>query len=228
MQAGCYTAFSMQSESGIADDKLKPCAGEGTNGHRIQMLPTSVKVDGANGTYRPMRAPSISASSQVTPWMEACGVRFQPSLTGTLNLSRTNAFFLGGGKALLNAYFATAERIGVDVLYDTEVRALDGVNVEFERPLSEAQARACLKKAPGVTVVDHRADEGYVTPAEAAGEDSVFVSRIRRDPTVPNGLNLWVVADNLRKGAALNAVQIAEVLARDYLKSAAKAPARAL
>ncbi len=67
MQAGCYTAFSMQSESGIADDKLKPCAGEGSNGHRIQMLPTSVKVDGANGTYRPMGAPSISASSQVTP-----------------------------------------------------------------------------------------------------------------------------------------------------------------
>jgi len=67
MQAGCYTAFSMQSESGIPDNKLKPCAGEGSNGHRIQMLPTSVKVDGANGTYRPMGAPSISASSQVTP-----------------------------------------------------------------------------------------------------------------------------------------------------------------
>ena len=67
MQAGCYTAFSMQSEAGIADDKLKPCAGEGSNGHRIQMLPTSTKVDGAAGTYRPMGAPSISASSQVYP-----------------------------------------------------------------------------------------------------------------------------------------------------------------
>ena len=63
-------------------------------------------------------------------------------------------------------------------------------------------------------MVDHRADEGYVTPKEAAGEDAVFVSRIRRDPTVPHGLSLWVVADNLRKGAALNAVQIAEVLAQ--------------
>jgi len=104
----------------------------------------------------------------------------------------------------------------------------EAVNVEFERPLDENQARACLKKAPGVTVVDHRADEGYVTPAEAAGEDAVYVSRIRKDPTVPNGLNLWVVSDNLRKGAALNAVQIAEVLARDYLKSAVQAPARAL
>jgi ribose transport system substrate-binding protein len=67
MQAGCYTAFSMQSESGVADDKLKPCAGEGTNGHRIQMFPASTKIEGANGTYRPMGAPSISASSQVYP-----------------------------------------------------------------------------------------------------------------------------------------------------------------
>src|SRR5207248_4147851 len=75
----------------------------------------------------------------------------------------------------------------------------EAVNVEFERPLGEDQARAALRRAPGVTVVDHRADEGYVTPAEAAGEDAVYVSRIRRDPTVPNGLNLWVVADNLRK-----------------------------
>ena len=67
MQAGCYTAFSMQNESGIADDKLKPCAGEGSNGHRIQMLPVGTKVDGANGTYRPMGAPSMSISSQVYP-----------------------------------------------------------------------------------------------------------------------------------------------------------------
>ena len=104
----------------------------------------------------------------------------------------------------------------------------EAVNIEFEQPIDEARARAVLKKAPGVIVVDHRADEGYVTPAEAAGEDAVYVSRIRKDPTVANGLNLWVVSDNLRKGAALNAVQIAEVLARDYLKSAVAAPARAL
>jgi len=97
----------------------------------------------------------------------------------------------------------------------------EAVNVEFERPISEAQARAALKSAPGVTVIDHRADEGYVTPQESAGEDAVFVSRIRKDPTVPHGLNLWVVADNLRKGAALNAVQIAEILARDYLQGKA-------
>ena len=77
-------------------------------------------------------------------------------------------------------------------------------------------------------MVDHRSDEGYVTQVEAAGEDAVYVSRIRRDPTVPHGLNLWVVGDNLRKGAALNAVQIAELLVRDHLKkSAAKEPARA-
>jgi len=67
MQVGCYTAFSMQNEAGVADNKLKPCAGEGTNGHRIQMLPASTSLDGATGTYRPMGAPSISASSQVYP-----------------------------------------------------------------------------------------------------------------------------------------------------------------
>ncbi|MGE3784505.1 MAG: aspartate-semialdehyde dehydrogenase, partial [Alphaproteobacteria bacterium] len=93
----------------------------------------------------------------------------------------------------------------------------EAVNIEFERPLSEDRARAALRDAPGVVVVDHRADEGYVTPAESAGEDAVYVSRIRRDPTVPNGLNLWVVSDNLRKGAALNAVQIAEILTTNHL-----------
>jgi aspartate-semialdehyde dehydrogenase len=101
----------------------------------------------------------------------------------------------------------------------------EAINVEFEGPISEAEARAALKKAPGVSVVDHRADEGYVTPHESVGEDSVYVSRIRKDPTVPHGLNLWVVADNLRKGAALNAVQIAEILVRDYL-GASKAAAQ--
>ena len=93
----------------------------------------------------------------------------------------------------------------------------EAVNLEFENEISVEQARAALRNAPGVTVIDHRADEGYVTPNECAGEDDVFVSRIRKDPTVKHGLALWVVADNLRKGAALNAVQIAEVLAQDYL-----------
>jgi len=92
----------------------------------------------------------------------------------------------------------------------------EAINVEFERPLGEDDARAVLRRAPGITVVDHRANEGYVTPVEAAGEDPVYISRIRRDPTVAHGLNLWVVADNLRKGAALNAVQIAEILVRDH------------
>ncbi len=97
----------------------------------------------------------------------------------------------------------------------------EAVNVEFERELTVEEARSALRHAPGVSVVDHRADEGYVTPVECAGEDNVFVSRIRKDPTVAHGLNLWVVADNLRKGAALNAVQIAEVLVRDHLKAKA-------
>src|SRR5712675_1291547 len=93
----------------------------------------------------------------------------------------------------------------------------EAVNVEFTGPLTEDRARAALRKAPGITVVDHRADEGYVTPAEVAGEDAVYVSRIRRDPTVPHGLSLWIAADNLRKGAALNAVQIAEILVAEHL-----------
>ena len=93
----------------------------------------------------------------------------------------------------------------------------EAVNIDFERPISVEAARAALKAAPGLSVVDHRVDEGYVTPQEVAGEDPVFISRIRRDPTVKHGLNLWIVGDNLRKGAALNAVQIAELLARDYL-----------
>jgi aspartate-semialdehyde dehydrogenase len=93
----------------------------------------------------------------------------------------------------------------------------EAVNVEFARPLDEAAARAALRAAPGVVVADWRVDEGYVTPAECAGEDGVFVSRIRRDPTVKNGLSLWVVSDNLRKGAALNTVQIAQELVEHYL-----------
>ncbi|WP_343712478.1 aspartate-semialdehyde dehydrogenase [Inquilinus sp.] len=89
------------------------------------------------------------------------------------------------------------------------------VNIECENPISAEEARSVLKRAPGISVVDHRADEGYVTPVECAGEDLVYVSRIREDVTVENGLSFWVVADNLRKGAALNAVQIAEVLVKD-------------
>ncbi len=93
----------------------------------------------------------------------------------------------------------------------------EAVNVEFDSPISEEEARAALKAQPGITVIDHRSDEGYVTPVECASEDDVFVSRIRQDPTVDFGLSLWVVSDNLRKGAALNAVQIAETLVNDYL-----------
>ena len=94
----------------------------------------------------------------------------------------------------------------------------EAINVEFENPISAAEARAALKKAKGITVIDHQHEEGFITPVECAGEDNVFVSRIREDISVENGLNLWVVADNLRKGAALNAVQIAEVLEKNYLR----------
>lgn len=88
----------------------------------------------------------------------------------------------------------------------------EAVNVEFESPLDEDEAREILREADGVVVVDKREDGGYITPKEAQGEFPVYVSRIRKDPTVENGLVFWCVADNLRKGAALNAVQIAQLL----------------
>ena len=97
----------------------------------------------------------------------------------------------------------------------------EAVHLEFERPIREDEAREALRNAPGIVVVDKREDGGYVTPIDCVGEDAVFVSRIRRDPTVLHGLALWVVSDNLRKGAALNAVQIAEVLIESYLRKAA-------
>jgi aspartate-semialdehyde dehydrogenase len=88
----------------------------------------------------------------------------------------------------------------------------EAVNVEFENAVTAGEARAALREAPGVEVVDVREDGGYVTPIECVGEDAVYVSRIRKDPSVPHGLSFWCVSDNLRKGAALNAVQIAEEL----------------
>ncbi|MGH6970075.1 MAG: Asd/ArgC dimerization domain-containing protein, partial [Caulobacteraceae bacterium] len=87
----------------------------------------------------------------------------------------------------------------------------EAVHLEFEKPLDETEAREILREAPGLVVVDKRDPSGYVTPKEIQGEFPVYVSRIRNDPTVKHGLALWVVADNLRKGAALNAVQIAEL-----------------
>ena len=94
----------------------------------------------------------------------------------------------------------------------------EAVNVEFKKPITVTQARKALQKAEGVVVIDKPdPEEGIITPAEIAGEDAVYVSRIRRDDTVKHGLSMWVVADNLRKGAATNAVQIAEVLVKKYL-----------
>lgn len=101
---------------------------------------------------------------------------------------------------------ATAVRVPVFISHS------EAVNVEFEKPITAEEASEILRQAPGIIVVDKRENGGYVTPHEAAGEDPTYVSRIREDSTVENGLAFWVVADNLRKGAALNAVQIAEVL----------------
>lgn len=94
----------------------------------------------------------------------------------------------------------------------------EAVNIEFEDFLDEDEAREILREAPGILVVDKREDGGYVTPVECVGDYATFISRIRQDGTVENGLNLWCVSDNLRKGAALNAVQIAELLGRRVLK----------
>ena len=94
----------------------------------------------------------------------------------------------------------------------------EAVNIEFEDHLDEDEARDILRESPGILVVDKREDGGYVTPVECVGDYATFISRIRQDPTIDNGLNLWCVSDNLRKGAALNAVQIAEVLGQRVLK----------
>jgi aspartate-semialdehyde dehydrogenase len=114
------------------------------------------------------------------------------------------------------AVFATCVRVPVFIGH------AEAVTVEFDRPVTASEAREVLRAAPGVSVVDSREDGGYITPIDCQGEDATFVSRIRKDPTVPNGLGLWVVSDNLRKGAALNAIQIAETLiAQGRLKVAA-------
>jgi aspartate-semialdehyde dehydrogenase len=97
----------------------------------------------------------------------------------------------------------------------------EAINVEFERPITPDQARNILREAPGCMVIDKREDGGYVTPVECVGDYATFISRIRKDPTVENGLALWCVSDNLRKGAALNAIQIAEILISRHLKKAA-------
>ena len=93
----------------------------------------------------------------------------------------------------------------------------EAINIEFEEFLDEDEARHILREAPGLMVIDKRESGGYVTPVECVGEFATYVSRIRQDPTVENGLNLWCVSDNLRKGAALNAVQIAELFGREIL-----------
>jgi aspartate-semialdehyde dehydrogenase len=96
----------------------------------------------------------------------------------------------------------------------------EAVTIEFEHPLTADEARQILRSAPGCVVIDKREPGGYVTPHDCAGEDATYISRIREDPTVDSGLVMWIVSDNLRKGAALNAIQIAECLINRKLISA--------
>ena len=97
----------------------------------------------------------------------------------------------------------------------------EAVNIEFENEISAKEAQDILRESPGIMLVDKREDGGYVTPVECVGDYATFVSRVREDPTVDSGLSMWIVSDNLRKGAALNAVQIAELLGRRHLQKAA-------
>ncbi len=108
----------------------------------------------------------------------------------------------------------TATTVRVPVFYAHS----ESVNIETQRKITPAEVRALLSKAPGVTVVDDPSQRLYPLAIHAAGKDDTYVGRIREDESIPNGINMWVVSDNLRKGAALNAVQIAEILARDYLQ----------
>lgn len=113
---------------------------------------------------------------------------------------------------------ATAVRVPVFIGHS------EAVNIEFEKPISAEEAREILREAPGCLVIDKREDGGYITPLESAGEDATYISRIREDATVENGLAMWVVSDNLRKGAALNTIQIAELLvARGLIQPKKKA-----
>jgi aspartate-semialdehyde dehydrogenase len=112
---------------------------------------------------------------------------------------------------------ATAVRVPVFVGHS------EAVNIEFEEPITADEARDILREAPGCLVIDKHEDGGYITPLESAGEDATYISRIREDQTLDNGLSMWVVSDNLRKGAALNAVQIAELLVNRGLIAAKKA-----
>lgn len=96
----------------------------------------------------------------------------------------------------------------------------ESINIEFKKPVDEKEVREALRTAPGIMVIDKREDGGYITPIDCVGEFATYISRIRRDETVKNGINLWCVSDNLLKGAALNAVQIAESLCNNFLKKA--------
>ena len=114
--------------------------------------------------------------------------------------------------------FRPGDTLRVGVRVPVFVGHSEAINIEFEDEISAERAQDILREAPGVMLVDKREDGGYVTPIECAGDGATYVSRVREDPTVDNGLTIWCVSDNLRKGAALNAVQIAELLGRRHLR----------
>ena len=137
------------------------------------------------------------------------------------NLSRSGSPEVAS-PAQIRSFMSTWLIVGVLLCYPKMALAwgvdLSSINIEFEDFIDEDEVREILRESPGILVVDKREDGGYITPVECVGEYATYISRIRQDSTIENGINLWCVSDNLRKGAALNAIQIAELLGRRILK----------
>ena len=175
---------------------------------------------GADELFRQTRAVFVSDPIEKTKFTKQIAFNLIPHIDSFMEDGQTKEEWkmMAETKKMLDPNIrltATCVRVPVFVGHS------EAVNVEFERPISADEARDILREAPGCMVIDKREDGGYITPVECVGEFATYISRIREDATVENGLNLWVVPDNLRKGAALNAVQIAEMLITKYLSKAA-------
>jgi aspartate-semialdehyde dehydrogenase len=178
--------------------------------------------DGMDELFKQSRAVFVADSVEVTKFTKRIAFNVIPHIDVFMEDGSTKEEWkvMAETKKMLDPKIkvtCTAVRVPVFIGHS------EAVNIEFEKPITAAEARAILREAPGCLVIDKHEDGGYITPYEAAGEDATYISRIREDQTLENGLNIWVVADNLRKGAALNAVQIAELLVNRGLLKAKQA-----